>query len=458
MLKVGVIAKIFISLLPILVIIPAFVVLKTDQAPKKNRDSIYKISLDWYQHALDAERYTDGYRGPVAARMYGYLGLAAYEAARPFLHSKYRSLSDLYHDAIILPVPDEDSDYYLPAVLNACYSLMLDSFYRTAPAHLIKDRIDLNNKWLKNFEIDVAPEVMNNSLNYGREVANVIFNWSALDLPGHEAYLRNYDECYEIPEGDGLWQPCPDFPMPPLLPNWGQVRPLFINTENYLARKLPVYSSEPGSLLYDQAFEVFNVHLNWSAENRWIAEFWSDDHPGLTFTPVGRWISITNQVMALECPPAGEVLEAYLKMGLALHNVTVACWYSKYHYRLERPETFIRSVIDSNWNTPQHTPPFPSYPSGHSMLGMAASEVLTRFFGGNYKLTDLSHADRIEFRGTPRHYNSFDEMARENAASRVLLGVHFRIDCEEGLRLGKLIGNEIASLPLKLDQMVRLIP
>ena len=42
----------------------------------------------------------------------------------------------------------------------------------------------------------------------------------------------------------------------------------------------------------------------------------------------------------------------------------------------------------------------------------------------------------------PRTFNSFDEMSKENAISRVFLGVRWRFDCEEGLRLGDLIGEK----------------
>ncbi|MDQ3017821.1 MAG: hypothetical protein M3R25_14005 [Bacteroidota bacterium] len=40
-------------------------------------------------------------------------------------------------------------------------------------------------------------------------------------------------------------------------------------------------------------------------------------------------------------------------------------------------------------------------------------------------------------------------MSKENALSRMLLGVHFRMDCEEGLRLGELIGAQVAGVQLE---------
>ena len=40
------------------------------------------MALDWNQHILAAELNTEGYRGPIAARAYAYIAMAAYEAAR----------------------------------------------------------------------------------------------------------------------------------------------------------------------------------------------------------------------------------------------------------------------------------------------------------------------------------------------------------------------------------------
>ena len=76
------------------------------------------------------------------------------------------------------------------------------------------------------------------------------------------------------------------------------------------------------------------------------------------------------------------------------------------------------------------------------MAGVGA-EILGDLLGREFKMTDKSHINRKEFVGTPRTFHSFDEMANESAYSRMLLGVHFRNDCEEGLRIGYLIGKRV---------------
>ena len=123
-------------------------------------------------------------------------------------------------------------------------------------------------------------------------------------------------------------------------------------------------------------------------------------------------------------------------------------WKGKYDYNIERPETYICQRINPDWKSLHDTPSFPTYPSGHAAFGAAAAEVLTDALGKKFELTDRTHDKRPEFASTPRCYTSFAEMAQENAASRVLLGVHYRMDCVEGLRLGKIIGQKMVNLNL----------
>ena len=82
-------------------------------------------------------------------------------------------------------------------------------------------------------------------------------------------------------------------------------------------------------------------------------------------------------------------------------------------------------------------------------MGAAGAEALASVFGYSYSMTDRCHENRTEFEGKPRSFTSFAQMAEENAWSRVLLGVHFRMDCDEGVRFGKEIGQRINALPWK---------
>ncbi|MCC6724324.1 MAG: vanadium-dependent haloperoxidase [Saprospiraceae bacterium] len=418
----------------------------------KKQEPAVALMLDWYKYALVAERFSEGYRPPVVARVYAYMGLAGWEAARPVIGGGFQSLAPRYPE-LKLPLPEPAARYHLPTVLNACYSNYLQKMFMTAPRSVEQERNELEAKWAATALKSIDSTTFLASAEFGKKIALAVYNWSATDSIGHQGNLHLYDKNYTPPAGTSYWQPCEDFPMPPMLPHWGEARTFVIKTEDHLAAPLPPFSMEPQSPYYVQALEVFTMNSPLSPENQWIAEFWSDDFPGLTYSSAGRWISISNQVIEQERPNVEKALETYLRVGLALSDAAVACWHSKYHYNLLRPETFIRHTIQPDWRPIVHTPSFPAYPSGHAMFSAAAAEVLTQLYGKKYELTDRSHEGRTEFKGTPRHFHSFYEMAFENASSRIALGVHYRMDCDEGTRLGLNIGKEIAAVPVaKLEQ------
>ena len=65
-------------------------------------------------------------------------------------------------------------------------------------------------------------------------------------------------------------------------------------------------------------------------------------------------------------------------------------------------------------------------------------------------MTDFSNDGSDAFPTKPRKFSSFAAMAAENALSRVYMGVHYRMDCEEGLRLGKAIGKKVSAIDMNV--------
>lgn len=405
------------------------------------------VLLAWYKQAVFADRFVEGNKGPVAARNFAYLGIAGYVAAQPFQPVNMYPLQKIIH-LPELPEIKDPSQYYLPAILNTCFQSLIDRFFYPATPEVYRASDQLYARWKSAYEDGLDSMRIKRSEAFGLALARAIFAWSATDQEGHQANMHNFDRNYHLDMSKGHWEPTSEFPMPPLLPHFGQARTFIICAEDYLAKELPAYTSDAKSVYYQQALEIYTMSNPLSNENKWIAEFWSDDHSGITFSPPTRWISIANQVVDREQPGLMRMLELYLKLGLALNDAVVACWQSKYYYTLLRPETFIKKNIDFTWRPFGHTPSFPGYPSGHSIMGAVAAEVLTAQFGAAYGMTDRSHAGRKEFRSDPRKFRSFEHMAEENAFSRIPLGVHFRLDCEEGLRLGRLIGQAMVALPL----------
>jgi len=431
--------------------------------PKENNSAesfSSEVPFEWFSHFEIIDRYSPGYRPPASARATAYIGLAGYEAAVHGM-SGYQSLGNHYRD-LILPTPEKGVQYHWPSAVNAAYNFMFRKFY---PHIRIQDQVGISNVYLNfqnKFEQEVGAVVVSRSSKFGESIANAIFEWSKKDVHGHEGYLNPKPSGYVPPVGLGLWKPTPPNFARALFPYWGEVRTFALKQNETIGRPPIPFSEDPSSLFYSQAKEVElwanNVKNGKDYEWKWIGEWWSDDIAGLTFTPSGRFVAIANQVLNKEKISLDKAVLLYAQVGMAMSDAAVAMWKTKYYYNVERPVTYIQRNFDKNWLSNLHnyitgergiTPEFPAYPSGHSGFGAAAAIALSETFGNNYVMTDNCHLGRTEFISTSRTFTKFTDMAVENAISRIPLGVHFRMDCDEGLRIGYLAGQRVIELPWK---------
>ncbi len=428
-----------------------------------------EASLRWNTLFLEIERFAAGYRPGPAPRSLGLMGLASYEACVTGMPD-YNSLES-HFSGLNIPNAESGVTYHWPTVVHSVYTTMMPLFFTQNYPSDVTNRWnalvnELNDKYLA----EAGSEVFNRSKAYGQSVALAVWDWSTTDPYGHEAYKNpfgNYttNETYDWQahyNGPGNWEPTFPGPGAGMGPYFGKARTFAITEQEKLclppAHYFMEYSENPNSEYYAQALQAYTKNAQTDYQTEWIGEFWSDDLLNLTFSPGPRWVAIANQVIDAEHANLETALECYAKVGMSLNDAAVGAWYSKYYYNIERPITYIRKVIDpnyvSNLDNPltgdkSVVPSFPAFPSGHSTMGGAGAEALANVFGYTYSMTDRCHLGRTEFEGTPRTFSSFLEMAQENAWSRVLLGTHWRMDCDEGVRFGTAIGRKVCSLPWK---------
>lgn len=414
---------------------------------QKSEIATSEVIDKWYTHLLTLNRFTDGYRPPVSARTFAYMGLAGWQTGLP----KFEHAISLASKFPGMKVPEYNSmkEYKLEVGLNAAYYSMTSMFYPNANMILKSSSKKLYEQNLEFFKSYLDSSMISASEAYGKSVAYAIYMESNKDTIGRQAYLFNYDPTYEPPQHSGSWVPTGSDRMPALLPHWGKARTMVPNVRSLeISPPLP-YSEAQNSEIFAQAWELYTLSKSLSLEKKWIAEFWSDDFHGVTYCAASRWISIALQAIRLKQNlPIETRLEILLKSGFVLNDGGVVAWDLKYRYNAERPESYIHRVIEPKWIPLHESPPFPAYPSGHSVFGAATAIVLEEVFGDKFKMIDYSHEKRKEFLGKPRKFMSFREMANENAISRMYMGVHYRSDCEEGLRLGYLIGEQVEKLEL----------
>jgi hypothetical protein len=73
--------------------------------------------------------------------------------------------------------------------------------------------------------------------------------------------------------------------------------------------------------------------------------------------------------------------------------------------------------------------------------------VLAHALGGDQATFTITSGK--PFDGITRSFASFSQAARESADSRVYAGIHFRSACEDGLALGRKIGERVAKIYLQ---------
>ena len=412
------------------------------------------VVTEWMSLALYITQQTPGFSPPVAARALGYLGLTVYESIAPGMPG-YTSLAGQLNELSSLPLTQPDEPLHWPTVANASMATMTRMMFSNATAEN-KARIDqlersLPLKYGQDFDPNTYnSEITNRSQSFGKLMAMAIMTWARTD-GGHEAWgpLRRNRANYVPPSGAGRWAATAPAFAKPLLPYWGENRPFVLKSvKDCPAPLLPEYSEEANSVFYKSAQEVYKISQAATQEQRQFALYWADD-PLKTPTPAGHWAFIANDLLKTRKANLAEAAVTHARLNIAMADAFTAAWATKYSVNLLRPVTYIQGSFDSNWvPTLMTTPPFPEYPSGHSVQSSAAAGVLEQIFGANTAFTDNTHNDRG---WGPRTFSSFKVAADEASLSRLYAGIHYRFGVEGGQMQGKCVATKVLALKLKTN-------
>ncbi|MDZ7630919.1 MAG: vanadium-dependent haloperoxidase [Gemmatimonadaceae bacterium] len=232
-------------------------------------------------------------------------------------------------------------------------------------------------------------------------------------------------------------------PVKPTEPYWGQLRPFVLGSADDCAPpKPPVYAEDPGSPFYAMGKQFHDSIRALTPAQKQIALFWADN-PVATGTPGFHWISVVNQMVSRRALSADAAAEVYALTSVAIADAFISCWREKYRSNVVRPETWVRRVLDPAFQTVIPTPPFPEYPSGHSVQSGAAVDVLIATLGDTIPFIDSTQVDIGQ---APRPFASFSAAADEVAISRVYAGVHYYPAVIDGMAQGRCIGRKVSAL------------
>lgn len=385
----------------------------------------------------------DIFSPPVASRIYAYVTIAGYEAARNG-DSSFPSFAGRLHQ--LGPVPEPAAgrryDYSVAAavaILTVARAMVISE--GTMEAY--------ETKVAGEMKAGLPADVFANSVGYGKVVAAHILAWAAKDRYKETRAMAKYDLSYD----EGQWKPTPPAYMKAVEPHWSEMRTFVIDSARQFVPHAPTpFSADKGSRFFEEAMEVYAAGLKLTEEQRAIANFW-DCNPfkmnvngHLMFatkkiSPGGHWINIT----AVACEKAGagvvKSLQAYAWTSVVVADAFISCWDEKYRSKAIRPETYINQYISPDWMPLLQTPPFPEYTSGHSVVSACAAVILTRLFGPRFDFIDSTE---VEFGLPPRTFGSFQQAAEEAAISRFYGGIHFKPAIQYGLEEGQRIGEFVA--------------
>jgi hypothetical protein len=146
-----------------------------------------------------------------------------------------------------------------------------------------------------------------------------------------------------------------------------------------------------------------------------FAQYWATDEVITKITPI---IFELSKKYRLGSPNIARVLGYY---HAAINDTFVITWFFKYLWDVARPVQY-----DRNLSPEVFTPRFPAYPSAHATIAGCSEIILSYFF--------------------PLESSRIKKIMEESAQSRLYAGVHFKVDNDQGLILGRQIGEIVVYL------------
>ncbi len=404
--------------------------------------------------AADPERYNsalnkltevvihDIFSPPVASRIYAYANLAGYEALTPFDPS-YQSLGGKLKRFQAGPQPEAGQAY--------CFPLASTHAFMTV-ARALTFSVDFYDEFEKTlyeqYKQDGVPDdVYDRSMAYGEAVAKHVLDYAAKDN-----YKQTRGFKHTVTNAEGTWVPTPPAYMDAAEPQWNKLRCWVMDTcVQFMPPRPFPYNMAEGSKYRQEVDEVYRTGKNLSKEQEAIAYFWDDNafvmnvaghvmYASKKMTPGGHWMAIAQTVGRQKKLAMMPMVEAYALTAFALTDGFISCWDEKYRSNTVRPETVINKVIDPKWTPFLQTPPFPEYPSGHSVISTAAATVLTNLIGDNIAFTDSTE---YKYGHGVRSFKSFLDAANEASVSRLYGGIHYRSALVNGQKEGGEVGKWI---------------
>ena len=281
-------------------------------------------------------------------------------------------------------------------------------------------------------------DAVKQGLAWGQTVAQEILAWRSRDgfSDSAPAYLGG--------TGPGQWRPTPPAMAAALAPQLATTAPWVMRSPSQFR------TAGPPALTSDQYLADYNETKSMGSstnsgrtnDQTLFANFWQAGNPPDYFDPVVLSLAAQHHFSMVQ------TARMLALVNLAMADAIIGCWDAKYTYGFWRPITAIQlGSVDDNDNTTADpawtplitTPPFPEYPSAHSCVSGAATQILSQTFGEETSFSVGSTA----MPGVTRRFTNFSAALEEIKNARVFGGIHFRTACVDGTALGISVGDYV---------------
>jgi hypothetical protein len=392
-------------------------VAKYNLPPKANSDTSYPIPSANNPLAYPLFPFTNP---PYAARAYGYVAAAQYDAliACWYYKTKYNRAAPYNFDSTVAAkyvnksaLPSYPSE---AAVLAGVNAEMMKLLFPDEIASIQAKAIEAEQAAIMSGAATRADVTAGEAL--GRQVAELFIARARGDNAGKAVGTpADWANFVTICTGQGLtpWYSLEIPKRPPMLPLFYKVKPFLFDSATVVSLRPDPPPAVGSDQMNKDVAEVKNYISNPTRENMHIVQFWADGVG--TYTPPGHWNAIAAEDFVKQ-----NYSEVRFARNMALLNMTemdaaIVCWDIKYHFFNPRP-----TQLDPSIKTLTGIPNFPAYVSGHSTFSGAAATIL------GYLM--------------PENAAKYNAMAQEAGMSRLVGGIHYRIDCETGLAVGNKVG------------------
>lgn len=391
-------------------------VAKHNIPPAENEDGTYPVPSAANPFAYPIFPFSNP---PYASRAYAYVSAAQYDALVAAYHYKklYNRAAPYTIDGVQALVPKTDLPSY-PSEDATVAGVTVELLKLLFPADIafIQQKADEHKLYRIMAGANVRSDIEAGEA-LGKAVAQKFTARARTDragAAGGNAALWADLEAKVTATGEMPWISQESPKRPPMLALFGKVKTFLFDSATLVSIRPPAPPSTHSDQFKKELDEVKWYSEHYDRERMRIVSFWADGVN--TYTPPGHWNAIAAEAFVDQHYSEVRWARNMALLNMAMMDAAVACWDTKFLYFYPRP-----SQVDPSIKTLTGLPNFPSYTSGHSTFSGAAATVLGHIIPGKAA--------------------AFTAMADEASVSRLYGAIHYRSDCEQGLKCGQRVGS-----------------